>query len=149
MTLFTYYSLWWLDYFHFLPSSFSNLIRRSSIRRFPHAPTDAEGDEQSHEEEDAYVYPPRDGGLYHVLLQPRFHAGIADGKGHQSRHPLQRHVFNNEHVQDVFSRSTEYFTYGYLPTTLFAREHNHWPYAEEGDENANTRGDVEEFLKNA
>ena len=69
------------------------------MSRFPHAPADAEGDEQSDEEEDAHVNPPRDFGLYHVLLQPRLHAGIADGESHYSRYSLQRHVFEEEHVE--------------------------------------------------
>ena len=120
----------------FYLSPFTNLICRMGGSRLPHAPTDAEGYKQGHGKEDAYVYPPRDFRLHHVLLQPRFHAGIADGEGHKRRHPLQGHVFDEEHIEDVLRSGSEHLAHGNFFSSLLAGEHNHRPHAEEGDKDA-------------
>ena len=117
------------------------------LGRLPHAPTDAKGNEQGYHEEDAHVYPPRDFRLYDILLQPCLHASVADGEGYYGRYTLQGHVFDDEHIEDVFRSGTEYLAYGNLLSSLFTGEHNHRPHTEEGDEDADDGGDGEEFLQ--
>ena len=131
----------------FYLSPFTNLIRRTGLCRPPHAPTDAEGYEQGNNKEDTHVYPPRDFCLYDILLQPWLHAGIADGEGHKRRYTLQGHVFYEEHVEDVLRGSTEHFAHGNFFSSLLAGEHNHGPYAEESDEDADTGDDTKKVAK--
>ena len=68
-------------------SSLANLICRMGFGRAPHAPTDAEGDEQGHAHKDGGAEPQGNLYLMDVSLQPRLDAGVGHGEArHGSSH---------------------------------------------------------------
>ena len=101
-------------------SSFANLVRRMGFGCAPHAPTDAEGDEQSHTSEDGRAEPQGNLYLMDVSLQPWFDADIGDGEGYHGRSHEHHQLLDEEEPQNVAHFGTEHLANGNFLAPLFA-----------------------------
>ena len=110
----------------------------------------AEHRQQYHENSDAtqhHIHAYTDRHPIRILLQPSGYHPIEEREGHYRRYADQPTVLAEKQFHHLAGRSTHYLADGDFFTALFAGEHNHRPYTEEGDEDADDGRDIQKFLK--